>query len=296
MNLLGIDIGGTSIKAAMVRSGSPDRNRPAWTAASAAYARPDRDRLALTLRDLLLDFATAHHDPSVAVGLCLPGVFDPKARAITTSINMPALIGVNVDDLIREVLPAGLALDRPVMICSDALAAAVDFAAAHPTPGRLLAISLGTGVGAAVLDDGVPLLVSGHTPGHFGQIDVTVTDPHVAVPTGPDGSRGTLEAYIGLPALRERRGDVAGWLAALSGEEVELRALVRSLRIAHAIYRPERIALLGGVGLALRPVTEQLAEQVNHRLTSVARPGWSLVVGDHPHHAAAGAARLAGRA
>ncbi|MBV9490447.1 MAG: MFS transporter, partial [Verrucomicrobia bacterium] len=60
-------------------------------------------------------------------------------------------------------------------------------------------LALGTGVGAAVLDDGVPLRVDGDSPGHLGQIDVSLDD---RAPIGPDGGAGSLEGYLGVPAIR----------------------------------------------------------------------------------------------
>ncbi len=57
-------------------------------------------------------------------------------------------------------------------------------------------ISLGSGVGMSVLDDGVPLAVDENSPGHLGQINVSLdSNP----PIGPDGGAGGLEAYIGAP-------------------------------------------------------------------------------------------------
>src|SRR5258708_31988407 len=67
--------------------------------------------------------------------------------------------------------------------------------------GRLLCLALGTGVGACVIDEGTFLHVSGESPGHFGQLDVSLEDP---APIGPDGGAGSLEAYIGAAALAAR--------------------------------------------------------------------------------------------
>lgn len=302
MIALGIDIGGTSIKAAVVRADAPPHHRPVWTAQSRAYATPGIDELTRHLTDLLIAVSTIAKDQPLRAGLCAPGLFDPATRTITRAVNMACLVGVDLDALLAACLPSGVEIQDPPLIVSDALAAATDFYLHHPThpqalqrrePDRLLAISLGTGVGAAVLDDGQPLRVSGNSPGHFGQMDVSVYDAHVAVPFGPDGGRGGLEGYIGLPALRARRGDLEAWFGGLRGDEVEIRALARAVRVGHAIYRPHRVALLGGVGLALRPVLDTLRDLVARDLTSVARTNWQLLCADHPHHAAAGAARLA---
>jgi hypothetical protein len=143
-----------------------------------------------------------------------------------------------------------------------------------------------------VLDEGVPLAVSGASPGHFGQLDVTLPDEPEVI--GPDGGQGSLEGYLGVGALKKRYGveDLEGVLPKLKAEDAPMRALARALRIAHAIYRPQHLILLGGIGTRLGHVVPGLKEAVGRNLTSVARPGWTLGAGDSDHHAAQGAAKM----
>lgn len=283
---VGIDIGGTSIKAAVL-----DGDREVWSAASPAYSRPSAAEVVGALHAMLAGSPLA----SVAcatVGLCVPGVLDEAGVAIVKSANMPGLIGLALPKAVREAMPSGLTISNGVSTFSDAHAAASDYARTRSLSGRLLAISLGTGIGAAVLDDGQLVAVTGRSSGHFGQMDVTV--PGIEpVPVGPDGGRGGLEGYIGLPALAARHGDVSLWLASLRGVETELAALARAIRIAHAIYRPRHVALLGGIGIRLRPVLGSLNELVRDGLTGLAREDWEVSCGDSDDHAARGAARLA---
>jgi hypothetical protein len=77
--------------------------------------------------------------------------------------------------------------------------------------------------------------------------------------------------------------------------EPPLRALVRALRIAHAIYRPQHVCLTGGVGVRLNPLLNEIKGAVEEDLTRLARPGWTLTTGDDDYHAACGVARWAGR-
>lgn len=281
MNALGIDIGGSCVKAALLRDGEV-----VATGMSARYSRPDLGGIAGAIGAALpAEARLLLHPPEI--GVCAPGLSDAASQRITKSINMPALEGVDLRELLERVLgrpAAGLT------VRTDAHAAATDFRAKHPEPGRLLAVSLGTGVGACVLDDGRPVRVTGSSPGHLGQMDVTVEE--ASAPVGPDGGRGSLEAYIGLPALTARYGPGLEGAFLETSAGPPLRALARALRIAHAIYRPDQIALLGGVGLLMSPVLPVLRGLVADGLTSLARDGWTLRCGDHVFHAAAGAARL----
>lgn len=297
---LGLDIGGTSIKAAALEA-----DGSALTARSDAYARPSAD----DLRQALLAVVRRLRDVGAriglirAVGLCAPGIYDPESRTIVRSVNIPALQGLRLPDLVREAIDPRLPEPR---IVTDAYAAAIDYrlGLAAPIEGRLLAISLGTGVGGCVLDDApspaeLPraLDVSGTSPGHLGQVELALADDDGSVPAGPEGVPGMVEAYLGLPALVRRYGTdpaaLSERLGSLTDGDVPFRALVRLLRIAHAIYRPQHIALLGGVGMMLAPALPRVHAAASRNLTSVARPGWTLSAGRSSYHAALGAARLA---
>jgi len=279
MRYLGIDIGGSSTKLAVLEEG-----RVIWSSQSPRYERPSRHELIEGIR-----VAGAGRDTrAVGVGLCVPGILDEAGRAVALSVNVPGLNGLNLDDLVR------LAFDQTpgrLRIVTDALAAAYDIWSTRDLPGRLLVLSLGTGIGAAVLDDGKPLMVDGPTPGHIGQVDVSL--PGEAV-IGPDGGAGSLEGYVGAGALRSRFGDdLAVVLPVLRGGEAPFRALARAVRIAHAIYRPHHVVLAGGIGIRLAHVLGRLRELIETDLSSVARRGWTLSTGESDFHAAAGAARLA---
>lgn len=293
MTTLGIDIGGTSTKVASVEHGIC-----LATAESPRYERPDavslRAAVAVAIENLRTKTSNRLFTPA-AIGLCLPGARDPDTGIITHAINVPGLIGQRPADLAAhaaEVLNLSPAL--PHTIVSDAHAAAYAHWSTAKNKGRLFALSLGTGVGACVLDDGLILKVSGESSGHFGQIDVSLEDIPTSIPVGPDGGRGSLEAYLGLPALRAHFGPrLRAWLDAPSLDSPPIRALVRALRIAHAIYRPHSIVLLGGVGMSLAPILTVLRARVNDHLTILARPDWKLEAGTHRHYAAVGAALLA---
>lgn len=277
---LGIDIGGTSVKAAACRD-----SRPFWTGQSEFYSRPDT----ATLLGAIQRAVDARTSAISAIGLCVPGLFDPGTRTITQAVNVPGLVGIPLDRLVPEVL--GLPAISHTKICNDAHAAAFDVFRQRRLRGRLFVLSLGTGIGASVLNDGITLQVEGESPGHFGQIDVSIAD-HDAI--GPDGGAGGLEGYLGVPALRAAYGpNVSAAIANFIGDEPAILALVRAIRIAHALYRPQHICLCGGIGIRLRHLIPALRAHIETNLTSLAREGWTLTTGDDDFHAARGAAQLA---
>ncbi|MDX2145982.1 MAG: ROK family protein [Planctomycetota bacterium] len=285
MSTLGIDIGASSVKVALLRDGVV-----AAVGQSDRYANPDAAQVGDAIRAgvAALGQATAR---VTAAGVCVPGALDPAGLSLTASVNMPGLVGQRLDAVLERALAF---LPQRFTITTDAHAAAYDAWALHKPPGRMVALSVGTGVGAAVLDEGALLRVTGPSSGHIGQLDVSVPEPGRPIPTGPDGGVGSLEAYIGSAALHSRYGpEMSTRLANLSPEDAPLQALVRALRIIHAIYRPNSIWFLGGHGLRMAPSARVIFEATSRGLTRLARPGWTLNFGTSLHHAASGAARLA---
>ena len=284
MTAIGFDIGGTSVKAALVRDG-----RVVATARSRGYARPSAGELVEALRACVAELGSP--GGAAHVGLCLPGVLGADGSRVELCVNIPAIEGIPLGGLIDAALP-GARLPR---VFGDAHAAGFGYWCEHPGDKRLLALAIGTGVGACVLDAGRLLRVTGQSSGHIGQMDVGFCgQAGEDEPVGPDGGRNSLEAWIGVPALRVRYGEgFAACVHTIDLTAPPLRALVRALRICHAIYQPRRIVLLGGVGIRLGPRLEAIKHAVDCDLTSIADAAWSLEAGTSDHHAATGAALLA---
>lgn len=281
MTSLGIDVGGSSVKLALV----DDNEQTLWQTQSESYAQPTREQLADVIRNAI----AGRFQAGGAVGICVPGTRDLVKRTVIQSVNLPALNGLQLDELVAEsigVLPAG------IEIMTDANATGVDVYLTNKLKGRLCSLALGTGIGAAVIDDGgVPLFVDGESPGHIGQVDCSIEGEPVI---GPDGGAGSLEGYLGAPAIVKRYGpDMPKNLANFSASDPPIKALARAIRICHAIYCPHHVALTGGIGIRMTHLLPTIRAMVEKDLTRIAQPGWTLMCGTDEFHAAKGAAKFA---
>jgi predicted NBD/HSP70 family sugar kinase len=138
---LGIDIGGTSTKAAL-HTGDP---ASATTAQSAPYTDPTP----ATIRNAITTCLDQLNPNAITtLGLCLPGRLSSDQSTIERALNLPTLEGTRIADL----LPA---FPNP-SITPDTIAHALGVHATHPEPGRLFCLCIGTGVGAAVLETAAP--------------------------------------------------------------------------------------------------------------------------------------------
>lgn len=286
MRALGIDIGGSSVKAALIDG---DQRR---TARSHSYIRPDRDTLSGAIREAVSTFALSY-DNAIPVGLCLPGRRAPGGDRIERSFNLPCLEGWAFGDLLVSALDFEPCSFR---VISDIHAAAHDIVHSRSLRGRVAVISIGTGVGMSLLEDGAACSIGGRGIGHIGQLDVGRIDDEDRL--SPDGARNTLESFIGLAALRRQfpgaqDAEIVERVRTLPDDDACIESLVRALRIMHAIYVPDVILLTGGFGTLLNDRGERIHTLVSDGLTRLANPSWTLGFGDSLYHAALGAARLA---
>jgi predicted NBD/HSP70 family sugar kinase len=279
MDALGIDVGGSSVKLALLRDG-----QCVWQTQSETYSKPTAPQLAAAIHHAI----NGRFPADAVAGICVPGLRDHAGRTVRLSVNLPALNGLNLDDLVANALGTS---PPHLEIATDAVANAFDIYAMHKLDGRLLALALGTGVGMAVIDEGgIPLKVDGESPGHIGQVDCSIEGEPV---TGPDGGAGSLEGYIGVPALTKKYGaDMTATLARLSADDAAIKALARAIRVCHAIYCPHHVALTGGLGNRMSHLLPVVRELVDANLTGVARKGWTLMCGTDDFHAARGVARM----
>src|SRR4030095_5898486 len=91
MPVIGVDVGGTSVKMAAVENG-----KVFWTGKSQTYTRPGIELLSHTTRE------------AVGAGLCVPGLLDKVKRIITLSVNVPGLNGTSLDGLVETSLGQGV--------------------------------------------------------------------------------------------------------------------------------------------------------------------------------------------
>ncbi|MFK7883616.1 MAG: ROK family protein [Phycisphaerales bacterium] len=287
MNTLGIDIGGTAVKVAL-------RDQTEFvTGISSEYARPTRELLDRMIREAIELLPNDRMKTVQRVGLCVPGRRAPDNQSIELAVNVPGLVGYPF----QEIVANAIGHSAQIELLGDAEAATQDATACCPGARRVLGIAIGTGVGIALIEDGQSIGIGSDGIGHFGQIDVgPIGDGStLGSKVGPDGGRNSLEAYLGLPALQARFGAaLPERIAALPNDDPAIIAMSRAIRIGLAVYAPDAVFILGGLGLAIAPLSSQIDAMVRDDLTSAAPRSWRLGFGVSRFHAARGAASAAG--
>ena len=206
MRVLGIDIGGTGVKGAVVRTGKGRLATDRLRIPTPQPATPD------AVTDTVAQIA-AHFDWHGPVGVTFPGVV--RDGTVLTAANVaPAWVGT--DAAARFARATGCR----VVVGNDADAAGLAearFGAARDVPGVVIVLTLGTGIGSALLVDGrlVPNTELGHLTLH-----------------GDDAERHAAES------VRERLDlSWADWAARVD----------EYLHLVESLFWPDRFVLGGGV-------------------------------------------------
>ncbi len=286
MNAIGIDLGGTLIKAVLVKDSGEILRRE---------ARPTDDG---DLRGWLegVRALAAEFGDEALLGISAPGLAAPDGESIA------ALPG-RLKGIEGLHWTTRLGRSHRVPVTNDAQAALIGEAwigAARGTRDAIM-LTLGTGVGGAFMCDGQ--VRRGHLgrAGHFGH---TCLDPHGAVSIA--GMPGALEGFIGNYNIRERtagRFDTTHALIAavrahdpFAGEcwHESIRALACAIASFVNILDPEAVILGGGIAQAgdalFLPLREEYA-RVEWRPAGTSVPLLPAALGEWA--GAIGAARVA---
>jgi glucokinase len=266
---IGIDLGGTHIKAALlerdtgtlVQTCSLPTCDGEWSGSEPLFAH--------RVRDLVHELEASGASGPLPIGLCAPGIAHPGGRYIDW---MPG----RMHGLEKFEWSAFLA--REVRVLNDTHAALLGEAwvGSARSCQDVIMLTLGTAVGGAILSAGN--LVRGHIGrgGHLGHISIHADGEQDAFQTP-----GSLDSFLGNQTLRQRtqgRYDSTQTLvaAALAGESEAQEiwdASIRRLAVAVAslinVLDPEMVILGGGIaggaGDALLTLLQNYLDQYEWR-------------------------------
>lgn len=271
---IGLDLGGTKLAGLAV----DDTGR-----VLARYRRatePDEgpqavfERCVAAVRDLERKAGTAD-----GVGLGFPGLVDPRAGRVLSSVIIGGFDGSPLADRLAE------ATGRPVALDNDATLAGVgEFVAlGEPADMTLLVLTVGTGIGGALFIGGRLHRGADGTAGEFGH--VTLDWNGEPCPCGQRGCLNTLASGTAIAARAARlavahprsllrrtpslpdveRAAASGDTVARQAIEEGARALGAALAGSINLLDPDRISLCGGVTMLGDPWLQAVRGEAQRR-------------------------------
>jgi glucokinase len=283
-NVLAFDLGGTRLKAGIVEAGTGSVRAFTTVPTAGRSGAEALDVLQETGARLLAD------DAAEAVGLSVPGIVD-DGRIVALPGKFDGIVGTELDRHLTRCF------DLPATVVNDAVAygAGESYFGAGTGHERVVVITIGTGVGVAVLEHGRPVARGPLGGGILGG-QVPIAEPDDG-PRDTNDRQGTLEARCAASALETYAAEegvadsrvVSVYEAAAAGDKAATIAVDRYrgwlargiVSLAHA-HTPSAVVLGGGPMAPGTPVFEGLQALVDAQLW----PGYAVDVrlatlGDH---------------
>jgi len=202
---VGLDVGGTTMKAAAVDDGGKPLSAPA-----VMDTHPERGQdagLQTMCETIRRAFAAAQLDLKdiAAIGVATPGLMDIKGGLILDPPNLKPWKNVPVRDFIQKTF------NKPTVFQNDANAAAYGefWVGSGREAKSMVLFTLGTGVGGGIIIDDV-IIEGEHS--HGGELGhVRIVEPDRGRRCGC-GARGCIEAYASATnVVRRARDDMAAY-------------------------------------------------------------------------------------
>jgi glucokinase len=230
----------------------------------------------------------------VALGVGMPGPADAAGRIAKVAINLTGWTDIPLAEWLEK--KTGF----PTIIANDGNCAGLGEAwlGAGKRFKNLILLTLGTGVGGAIIIDGK--LFVGHQ-GAAGELGLVTLNPDG--PPCNSGNQGSLEQYVSVQAIRRATGkEPAEWgKLAREGDKEALafwqeygRLLGAGLTSSIYVLAPEAIVIGGGISASAEFFFPTTLTEIERRVLASSRVGLELVKAELGYQAGiVGAAKLA---
>lgn len=195
MTGIGIDLGGTNIKAALIHHSGGIINQLSFP----TEAEKGKDHVIQKLGEAILKVAKSADEPPVGVGIGAPGVISLDRKTISNPPNLRGWKEVNLADELRHLTGFECRAEN------DANLAALGSArfGVGKNLDHFIMVTLGTGVGGGIIYNNKIFRGANGGAGELGHV---IIDYHGPISNSP--TRGGIEAYIGQRFLSRYAVDI----------------------------------------------------------------------------------------
>lgn len=286
--VIGIDLGGTAIKLGRFREDGKCLQ-------SLSVATPQPATPTTVVEAIFQAVLKISMDKQIlAIGVGTPGPTDVAGRIARVAINLSGWQDVPLAELLEA--KTGF----PTVLANDANCAGLGEAwlGAGRQFSNLILLTLGTGVGGAIILDGK--LFTGHQ-GSAAELGLITLNPDG--PMCNSGNQGSLEQYLSIGAIIRRTGKEPAELGVMAkqGDKFALEfweSYGRDLGIGLAsliyVLTPEAIVIGGGISASAEFFFPAAIAEIERRVLPSSRAGLKLLVAELGNQAGmVGAAKLA---
>ncbi len=185
--LVGVDIGGTNIKFALMDRKARLKGRRIFSTAKFKGKKVLIDKIVNQVENIISESGLSRKD-IIGVGVGIPGAVDIITGTIHYLTNIPGWQEVPFGNILKKRLGLPVFVDNDVNV----MALGELFFGAGIGAKNMLCITLGTGVGGGLILEGKLYRGSSSAAGEFGHMPINIDGPKCNC-----GSRACVEAYVG---------------------------------------------------------------------------------------------------
>lgn len=292
---IGIDVGGTNVKIALVDDGKIIYSNSVPTYAQMGYEYTVNN-IKQAIRDLMKETETTSADIK-GIGFDFPGQVDYKTGVVKLAPNIPGWVNVPIAQMIEDEFHIPTRIDNDVRC---AALGEMNFGAGKGCQ-NFVCITVGTGIGSGLVVNGQLVRGAANAAGEIGHIKLQMKDG----PICGCGDTGCLEAFASGPSIvamaqdylksgkstkfREMAGDgeISPYIvakAAEAGDPVAKRIFTiigeyvgMGLVSVINLLNPEKVIIGGGVAEAGDLLLEPIRKTIKERAMVVARESVEIV-------------------
>lgn len=188
---IGIDVGGTNVKIALVEDGKIIYSNTVPTYAKMGYEYTVNN-IKQAIRDLMKETTTTEKDIE-GIGFDFPGQVDYQTGVVKLAPNIPGWVNVPIAQMIEDEFHIPTKIDNDVRC---AALGEMKFGAGRGCE-NFICITVGTGIGSGIVINGKIVRGASNAAGEIGHIKLQAEDG----PLCGCGDSGCLEAFASGPAI-----------------------------------------------------------------------------------------------
>ena len=290
---LGIDIGGTNIRLGIVDG----KGKVLIRYRIPTLKEQGKDKVIARLLRAIEFIIRKAGRPVKGIGIGCPGPLDGKRGIVLSPPNLPDWKGVPLKKIVEKKFRL------PVILENDAnlIGLGENWRGAGKNASSMVLLTLGTGIGSALILDKKLWSGSGGFASEFGHVSINLNGPRCGC-----GNRGCIEVYASATAVVRRlkealkKGETSRvfkstkdnitadriYLAAKKGDRLSRRivdetGLYLGAAVANIVnaLNPEMIVISGGMAKAGKPFLDKIKETVKERALKESRRGLKIVLG-----------------
>ncbi|MDP2942070.1 MAG: ROK family protein [Candidatus Omnitrophota bacterium] len=290
---LGIDIGGTNIRLGIVDG----KGKVLIRYRIPTLKEQGKDKVITRLLRAIEFIIKKSARPVKGIGIGCPGPLDGKRGIVLSPPNLPDWKGVPLKKIVEK------RFRLPVILENDAnlIGLGENWRGAGKNASSMVLLTLGTGIGSALILDKKLWSGSGGFASEFGHVSINLNGPRCGC-----GNRGCIEVYASATAVARRlkealkKGETSRvfkstkdnitadriYLAAKKGDRLSRRivdetGLYLGAAVANIVnaLNPEMIVISGGMAKAGKSLLDKIKKTVKERALKESRRGLKIVVG-----------------